>query len=60
MRSGDGVEEMLDAYLRFAEHCENWNGRYKAGIEILDAVSARILVVASRLADELAQKGGAS
>ena len=60
MRSGDTVEENLDAFLELAEHCQDWASRYKAGIEVLDAVSARILVVASRLADELAQKGGAS
>ena len=46
MRSlNDGVETFLD----MAEDCHHWIEKYKAGIEVLEGATARILVVAERI-----------
>ena len=53
MRSGDDGEETVGLFLDMADDCQHWIGKYKAGIEVLSSVYARILVVAERISDEV-------
>ena len=52
MRSGDDGEEMVGTFLDMADDCQHWIDKYKAGIEVLNSVCGRILIVAERICDE--------
>ena len=52
MRSGNDGEETVGLFLDMADDCQHWIGKYKAGIEVLNSVCGRILIVAERISDE--------
>ena len=51
MRSGNNGEEMVGVFLDMADDCLHWIGKYKAGIDVLESVWCRILVVAERVSE---------
>ena len=48
VRDADDPEQKLDELVTLIERCQRWEGRYKAGTDVMRAVVCRLLVVCER------------
>lgn len=51
MRTRIGGANMVETFLHMADDCQHWIGKYKAGVDVLESVLGRILVVAERISE---------
>ena len=57
VREADDPDEKCEEFLTLIETCQHWEGRYRAGAEVMSAVAHRLIVICERqMGKELVEK----
>jgi hypothetical protein len=48
VREADDPDQKIEEFMTLIETCQDWEGHYKAGAEVMASVAARLIVICER------------